>query len=79
MAQSIRAEGIQAQQQLRGGKVMRTFVIAAATAAGLLAAAPASAQTSVTTTMTETAETTGSITIAPEKRTVASVRAQPPL
>jgi hypothetical protein len=34
---------------------------------GLLAAAPAGAQTSVTTTTTET---TGSVTIAPEKRTI---------
>jgi hypothetical protein len=46
---------------------MKSFVIATATAIGLLAAVPAGAQTSVTTTTTET---TGSVTIAPEKRTV---------
>jgi hypothetical protein len=46
---------------------MKSFVIATATAVGLLAAVPAGAQTSVTTTTTET---TGSVTIAPEKRTV---------
>ncbi|PVE23211.1 hypothetical protein DC522_17155 [Microvirga sp. KLBC 81] len=44
---------------------MKAMMIAAAV--GLLAAVPAGAQTSVTTTTTET---TGSITIAPEKRTV---------
>jgi hypothetical protein len=46
---------------------MKSFVIATAAAIGLLAAIPAGAQTSVTTTTTET---TGSVTIAPEKRTV---------
>jgi hypothetical protein len=46
---------------------MKSFLIATAATVGLLAAAPVSAQTSVTTTTTET---TGSITIAPEKRTV---------
>ncbi len=46
---------------------MKSFVIATATAMGLLAAVPAGAQTSVTTTTTET---TGSVTIAPEKRTI---------
>ncbi len=46
---------------------MKSFVIATAAAIGLLAAVPAGAQTSVTTTTTET---TGSVTIAPEKRTV---------
>ena len=48
---------------------MKAFVIAAAAAAGLMAAVPAGAQTSVTTTTTSPS-TTGSITIAPEKRTV---------
>jgi hypothetical protein len=46
---------------------MKSFVIATAAAIGLLAAVPASAQTSVTTTTTEM---TGSVTIAPEKRTI---------
>ncbi|MBB4040990.1 hypothetical protein GGR34_002649 [Microvirga flocculans] len=46
---------------------MKSLMIATATAIGLLAAVPAGAQTSVTTTTTET---TGSITIAPEKRTI---------
>ncbi|MBJ6126043.1 DUF1236 domain-containing protein [Microvirga splendida] len=46
---------------------MKSFVIATAAAIGLLAAVPAGAQTSVTTTTTET---TGSVTIAPEKRTI---------
>jgi hypothetical protein len=46
---------------------MKAIMIAAAASVGLLAAAPAGAQTSVTTTTTET---TGSITIAPEQRTV---------
>ncbi|KLK93040.1 hypothetical protein AA309_10705 [Microvirga vignae] len=46
---------------------MKATMLAAATAVGLMAAVPAGAQTSVTTTTTET---TGSITIAPEKRTV---------
>ncbi len=46
---------------------MKSLMIAAATGIGLLAAIPAVAQTSVTTTTTET---TGSVTIAPEKRTV---------
>ena len=45
---------------------MKAMMIAAA-AIGLMAAVPAGAQTSVTTTTTET---TGSITIAPEQRTV---------
>jgi len=45
---------------------MKAMMIAAA-AIGLMAAFPAGAQTSVTTTTTET---TGSITIAPEQRTV---------
>ena len=49
---------------------MRSFVLAAAAATGLLAVAPALAQTSVTTTTTTSPSTTGSITIAPEKRTV---------
>jgi hypothetical protein len=47
---------------------MKSFVIATAAAIGLLAAVPAGAQTSVTTTTTT--DTTGSVTIAPEKRTV---------
>lgn len=46
---------------------MKALMIAAATTVGILAAIPAGAQTSVTTTTTET---TGSISIAPEKRTV---------
>jgi hypothetical protein len=46
---------------------MKGFVIAGAATICLLAAIPAGAQTSVTTTTTET---TGSITIAPEKRTI---------
>ena len=46
---------------------MKSFVIATAAAIGLLAAVPPSAQTSVTTTTTET---TGSVTIGPEKRTI---------
>jgi hypothetical protein len=50
---------------------MKSYMIAAATAIGLLAAVPAGAQTSVTTTTTET---TGSITIAPEQRTVIQQR-----
>jgi hypothetical protein len=45
---------------------MKSFVIATAAAIGLLAAVPAGAQTSVTTTTTET----GSVMIAPEKRTI---------
>jgi hypothetical protein len=45
---------------------MKSFVMATAAALGLLAAVPAGAQTSVTTTTTGT---TGSVTIAPEKRT----------
>ncbi len=45
---------------------MKSTMIAAAAAIGLLAAVPAGAQTTVTTTT----ETTGSITIAPEKRTI---------
>ena len=45
---------------------MKAMMIAAV-AVGLMAAVPAGAQTSVTTTTTET---TGSITIAPEQRTV---------
>jgi hypothetical protein len=48
---------------------MKSLLVATA-ALGLLAAAPAVAQTSVTTTTTTSADTTGSITIAPEKRTV---------
>lgn len=47
---------------------MKSMMLAAAATIALLAAAPAGAQTSTTTTMTT--ETTGSITIAPEKRTV---------
>ncbi|WP_134495637.1 DUF1236 domain-containing protein [Microvirga pakistanensis] len=46
---------------------MKSIMIATAAAVGLLAAVPAGAQTTVTTTTTES---TGSITIAPEKRTV---------
>lgn len=46
---------------------MKSLMIATVASLGLLAAAPAVAQTSVTTTTTET---TGSISIAPEKRTV---------
>jgi len=46
---------------------MKGFVIAGAATICLLAAIPVGAQTSVTTTTTET---TGSITIAPEKRTI---------
>ncbi len=46
-------------------------LFAATVVLGLLAIGPANAQTSVTTTTTTTGpETTGSITIAPEKRTV---------
>ena len=45
-------------------------LLAATAAIGLMAAAPATAQTSVTTTTTASPTTTGSITIAPEKRTV---------
>jgi hypothetical protein len=48
---------------------MKTLLVATA-AIGLLAAAPATAQTSVTTTTTTSPSTTGSVTIAPEKRTV---------
>jgi hypothetical protein len=48
---------------------MRSLLVATA-ALGLLAAVPATAQTSVTTTTTTSPATTGSITIAPEKRTV---------
>jgi hypothetical protein len=47
---------------------MKSLLLAAATV-GLLAGVPANAQTSVTTTTTGPA-TTGSVTIAPEKRTV---------
>jgi len=46
---------------------MKALMIAAAASIGLMAALPAAAQTTVTTTTTET---TGSITIAPEQRTV---------
>jgi len=46
---------------------MKSVLIATAAAIGLLTVVPAGAQTSVTTTTTET---TGSLTIAPEKRTV---------
>jgi len=46
---------------------MKIRTITAAAALGLLASLPASAQTSVTTTTTET---TGSIAIAPEQRTI---------
>ena len=45
-------------------------MIAVATSIGLIAAVAAGAQTSVTTTTTTSPSTTGSITIAPEKRTV---------
>lgn len=48
---------------------MKNLLIAAVAATGSLAAIPAVAQTSVTTTTTSPA-TTGSITIAPEQRTV---------
>lgn len=48
---------------------MKNLLIATAVSVGALAAIPASAQTSVTTTTTSPA-TTGSITIAPEQRTV---------
>ncbi|MGO4571772.1 DUF1236 domain-containing protein [Microvirga sp. 2TAF3] len=47
---------------------MKSVMIAAAATVGLLAVVPASAQTSVTTTVSPS--TTGSITIAPEKRTI---------
>ncbi len=50
---------------------MRHAFVAGVAALGLLASVPAVAQTSVTTTTTET---TGSITIAPEKRTVIKQR-----
>ncbi|MCB5175965.1 MULTISPECIES: DUF1236 domain-containing protein [Microvirga] len=50
---------------------MKSLLVAAAATIGLLAVAPANAQTSVTTTTTTTSpSTTGSITIAPEKRTI---------
>lgn len=48
---------------------MKPLLVATA-ALGLLTTAPVMAQTSVTTTTTTSADTTGSITIAPEKRTV---------
>lgn len=48
---------------------MKSLLVATA-ALGLLTVAPAVAQTSVTTTTTTSTDTTGSITIAPEKRTV---------
>jgi hypothetical protein len=49
---------------------MKSFLIATAATVGLLAALPAGAQTSVTTTTTTSPSSTGSITIAPEKRTI---------
>lgn len=49
---------------------MKSLLLAAAATVGLLAGMPANAQTSVTTTTTTAPATTGSITIAPEKRTV---------
>lgn len=51
---------------------MKHALIAGVAALGVLAAAPAVAQT--TTTTTTRTETTGSITIAPEKRTVIKQR-----
>lgn len=47
---------------------MKNLMIVTAAAIGIFAALPADAQTSVTTTTTT--ESTGSITIAPEKRTI---------
>jgi hypothetical protein len=52
---------------------MKHALIASVAALGVLAAAPAVAQTSVTTTTTAPTAT-GSITIAPEKRTVIKQR-----
>jgi hypothetical protein len=52
---------------------MKHVVLATVAAFGLVAAAPAIAQTSSTVTTTTT-ETTGAITIAPEKRTVIKQR-----
>jgi len=49
---------------------MKNLMVAAAVTVGALAALPASAQTSVTTTTTTSPAATGSITIAPEQRTV---------
>ena len=53
---------------------MKHALIASVAALGVLAAAPAVAQTSVTTTTTTAPTATGSITIAPEKRTVIKQR-----
>src|SRR5215210_871662 len=53
---------------------MKHALIAGVAALGVLAAAPAVAQTSVTTTTTTAPTATGSITIAPEKRTVIKQR-----
>jgi hypothetical protein len=53
---------------------MKHALVAAAAAVGLLAAAPASAQSTSVTTSTMTTGATGSITIAPEKRTVIKQR-----
>jgi hypothetical protein len=58
--------------ELQEGR-MKHALIASVAALGLLAAAPAVAQTSVTTTTTAPTAT-GSITIAPEKRTVIKQR-----
>lgn len=52
---------------------MKQALIAGLAALGIVAAVPAVAQTSVTTTTT-TSDTTGSISIAPEKRTVIKQR-----
>lgn len=49
---------------------MKNLLVAAAVTVGTLATIPAIAQTSVTTTTTTSPATTGSITIAPEQRTV---------
>jgi hypothetical protein len=55
---------------------MQRVLIAGAAALAVLAALPAAAQTATTTTTTTTtrSETTGSIAIAPEKRTVIKQR-----
>jgi maltose-binding protein MalE len=52
--------------------MMKRVLIAGVAAFGVLAAVPAVAQTSTTVTTTTGPAATGSITIAPEKRTVSS-------
>ena len=53
---------------------MRHTLIAGVAALGVVGAVPALAQTSVTTTTTTQSATTGSVAIAPEKRTVIKQR-----